>query len=170
MATLKTGFLPRIKKISDENDAVAYFDRRLLFPAVQEAFFVQMLRLERRRTERSGRPFMLVLIEGEHFRRESRGLIFHRVAAAISSCTRETDVLGWYKQDATLGLLMTEIACADNPTIDLLTEKISLAVQRAVGDETFARLKLVFRVFPQIASPDHHPNSAALLYPDLATQ
>jgi hypothetical protein len=167
MATLKLG-LPKIKKISEKHDAPTYFDKRLLFPAVQEAFFVQMLRLERRRTERSGRPFMLVLIEGERLHRESRGLAFYRVASALSTCTRETDVLGWYKQDVTLGLLMTEIACTSMATVDLLTEKISSAVQHTVGDITYNKLKLHFRTFPFDESDESDPD--ALLFPDLATR
>jgi len=167
MATLKLG-LPKIKKISDNHDAATYFDKRLLFPAVQEAFFVQMLRLERRRTERSGRPFMLVLIEGERLQRESRGLAFYRVASAVASCTRETDVLGWYKQDVTLGLLITEIASTDGTTVDLLTAKISAAVQQTVGDDTYNKLTLRFRTFPFEDSNDS--DSDELLFPDLAAR
>ena len=126
-----------------------------------------MLRLERRRTERSGRPVLLMLVEGGRERRESRGLLFYRVANAISACTRETDILGWYKQDLTLGLLMTEITCTDMATIALLTEKISLAIQRAVGPVAFDRLKFVFRIYPLDASEDS--DSDAILFPDLAT-
>jgi lipopolysaccharide/colanic/teichoic acid biosynthesis glycosyltransferase len=168
MATLKLGLLPKLRKLPEEHEALTYFDKRLPFPAAQETFFVQMLRLERRRTERSGRPFLLMLIEGGRERRESRGLLFYRVANAISACTRETDILGWYKQDLTLGLLMTEIACTDMATIGLLTEKISLAIQRAVGPPAYDRLKLVFRIYP--LEPSEDSDSDSILFPDLAGQ
>jgi lipopolysaccharide/colanic/teichoic acid biosynthesis glycosyltransferase len=169
MATLKLGLLPRGKKLSDEDAPQTYFDKRLPFPAAQEAFFVQMLRLERRRTERSGRPFLLLLVEGARERREARGLLFYRVANALSACTRETDIMGWYKQDVTLGLMMTEIAAADMATIELLMNKISLAIQRAVGPQAYDRLKLSFRIFPSdSAAPAPFDEPDSLLFPDLA--
>jgi hypothetical protein len=62
MATQKPALLPWIKKVPSEEDSVNSFERRLQFVVIQEAAFVQMLRFERRRTERSGRQFMLVLI------------------------------------------------------------------------------------------------------------
>jgi lipopolysaccharide/colanic/teichoic acid biosynthesis glycosyltransferase len=170
MATLKLGLLPRLKKITDEPKEVTYFDKRLPFPAAQEAFFVQMLRLERRRTERSGRPFLLMLIEGGREPREARGLLFFRVANAIASSTRETDILGWYKQDVTLGLLMPEINCTDMTALALLTEKISLTIQRAVGAEVYSRLKITYRIFPQDFVKDSITEPDALLFPDLAGQ
>jgi lipopolysaccharide/colanic/teichoic acid biosynthesis glycosyltransferase len=168
MSTLKLGLLPGMKPLAEEDDVVAAFEQRLQFPVVQEATFIQMLRLERRRTERSGRCFMLVLIEAERFHRELRVALLQRVAAEVSGCTRETDVLGWYKRDATLGLLMTEITCLDAGTFDLLTTKISEAVQRASGAELYGRLNVIFRVFPQPATDIHSDTSDSILYPDLA--
>jgi lipopolysaccharide/colanic/teichoic acid biosynthesis glycosyltransferase len=171
MATVKSGILPRTKTISDESEPVAYLERRLHFSVIQEPLFIRMLRIERRRSERSGRRFMLALIDAEHFHRQSRATLFQSVSEEIAVSTRETDVLGWYKQDMTLGLLLTEIGNADDATIDLLTEKISAAVRRAVGMETFDRLKLVFRVFPQAISDeasDDADDADSILYPDLS--
>src|SRR6202021_1813399 len=98
-------------------DFVSFFQRRVPFAVVEKAVFVQMLRLERRRTERSGKQFMLVLVSSDDFLTESGGMLINDVVAAISSSTRETDVLGWYEQDVRLGLLMTEIGQADTVTI-----------------------------------------------------
>jgi hypothetical protein len=169
MATLKLGFLPRIKAVSEDHDADACLARQLRFPVTQEAFFVQLLSLERSRTERSGRPFMLVLIGAEELSRQVREPSLQRIAAAIRATMRETDVLGWYKQDTTLGLLMTEIAVADMATIDLLTEKVASTLRRAVGEETSYRIQLNFRLFSGSLSTDAvDNNSDSLLYPDLA--
>ena len=168
MATLKSGFLPAVKQSSGENGPLAYFERRLNIPLVYEAFFVQMLRLERRRSERSGRPFVLVLIGAEKFHRDSRGLLFYRIATAITKATRETDVLGWYKQDLTMGLLLTELGSVDTAKIDLLREKISDVVRQAVDTETFGSIELTFRVFPQSIWSDEDEDHDSVLYPDVS--
>jgi GGDEF domain-containing protein len=141
------------KEVSAEDDSSASYEGRLQIAPIQEAIFVQMLRLERRRTERSGKQFMLVLISGDDFQTDLGGLLLgglliQNVVAAISSNTRETDVLGWYEQDVALGLLMTEISQADAATIDTIIQKISLAAQRAVNSVAYHRLTLFFRVFP----------------------
>ena len=145
MATNKSVLLPWIKKISYGDDSTLPIGKRLHLAVIQEAVFVQMLRLERRRTERSGKQFMLVLISGEEFRAESGTILLNNMVATISSCTRETDFLGWYERDTTLGLLMTEIGLADAATINIIVQKLSCALQNAVGPESFRRLTLIFR-------------------------
>jgi lipopolysaccharide/colanic/teichoic acid biosynthesis glycosyltransferase len=168
MVTQKSALLPWTKKISYEDDSVASYERRLQIAVIQEATFVQLLRLERRRTERSGKQFMLVLISGEDFCTESGGILINHVVTAVSSSTRETDVLGWYERNVTLGLLMTEIGQADTATIATVIKKISTAVQNAVNPEKYSRLTMIFRVFPQEATELSDNEEDLILYPDLS--
>jgi lipopolysaccharide/colanic/teichoic acid biosynthesis glycosyltransferase len=168
MATQKSALLPWIKRVSNEEDSTNFFERRLQFAVIQEAAFVQMLRFERRRTERSGKQFMLVLISGEDFHAESGGMLVSSVVSAISSNTRETDVLGWYERDITLGLLMTEISLTDTATINTILQKISVAVQNAVSPEKYRRLALMYRIFPQEVAKLSDDDGDFILYPDLS--
>lgn len=168
MATHKFALSPWLKKVSSEEDSATSFERRLPFAVVEEAVFVQMLRLERRRTERSGKQFMLVLISSEDFLSETGGMLINDVVAAISSSTRETDILGWYERDAKLGLLMTEIGQADTVTIKTIIQKISLAMQNAVSPEKYCKLTLMFRVFPQQMAKLADDQGDFILYPDLS--
>jgi lipopolysaccharide/colanic/teichoic acid biosynthesis glycosyltransferase len=168
MATQKSALLPWIKGVSNEEDSTNFFEGRLQFAVIQEAAFVQMLRFERRRTERSGKQFMLVLISGEDFHAESGGMLVSSVVSAISSNTRETDVLGWYERDITLGLLMTEISLTDTTTINTILQKISVAVQNAVSPEKYRRLALMYRVFPQEVAKFSDDDGDFILYPDLS--
>jgi lipopolysaccharide/colanic/teichoic acid biosynthesis glycosyltransferase len=168
MATHKSALLPWIKKTSCEEDSVNPFEGRMQVAVIQEAAFVQMLRFERRRTERSGRQFMLVLVSGEEFRAESGGMLINSVVSALSSTTRETDVLGWYERDMTLGLLMTEIGSADTATINTIIQKISVAVQNAVGAEKYNKLTVMYRVFPHETSKLSDDDGDFILYPDLS--
>jgi lipopolysaccharide/colanic/teichoic acid biosynthesis glycosyltransferase len=170
MATQKPALLPWIKRSSLEEESVSPFERKLQFAVIQEAAFVQMLRFERRRTERSGKQFMLVLISGEDFQEESGGMLINDLVGAISSSTRETDVLGWYERDVTLGLLMTEIGSADPTTVDIIIRKISLAVEMAVSPEKYRRLSIMYRVFPHEVAKPPGDDGDFILYPDLSTR
>lgn len=164
MATMKP------TPISENPTEAGVHGGSVLFSALQDALFLEMLRLERRRTERSGKPFMLVLIDGSEVSRAMRMAVFQRVAAGISRRTRETDVLGWYERGKKLGMLMTEIGYADTRDLDIIAHKITDAIEGALSPESYSRLKLTFRVYPDSTTdaggdpgkPD------AVLYPDLA--
>jgi lipopolysaccharide/colanic/teichoic acid biosynthesis glycosyltransferase len=166
MATIKPGLLP-----DSETEAVAPSDDRHLFSALQDALFLEMLRLERRRTERSGKPFMLVLVDATNISRTLRMRVFQRTAASISRCTRETDVLGWYERGKKLGLLMTEIGYADGKDLEVIARKVTDALQRSLSKENYNLLKVSFRVYPDSVTEANDSGSGKpdeVLYPDLA--
>src|ERR1700733_7792849 len=71
---------------------------------LQEDAFKRMIALERKRTERSAKPFLLMLLEtGDCQSDEKNGKILASVIAALVAATRETDVIGWYKNQASVG-------------------------------------------------------------------
>jgi lipopolysaccharide/colanic/teichoic acid biosynthesis glycosyltransferase len=168
MATQKSVLLPWINNGSREADFMTSSDSRLQSAVIQEAVFVQMLRVERRRTERSGKRFMLALVSSDDFLAEPGGRLVADVVAAIASSTRETDLLGWYKRNITLGLLMTEIGQADVGTISTIIQKISTAVKQAVDPGEYSRLTVMFRVFPQEINKLSDDENDFILYPDLS--
>jgi lipopolysaccharide/colanic/teichoic acid biosynthesis glycosyltransferase len=170
MATQKPALLPWIKKERYEDDFANSIERRLEFALIQEAAFVQMLRFERRRTERSGKQFMLVLISGQDFHGESSGKLIRNLASAISSITRETDVLGWYESGVTLGLLMTEIGEPNPTTVDIITQKVRRAVQNEVTIEEFRSISFQFRLFPQEVERSSSNDDNYIHYPDIKRQ
>jgi lipopolysaccharide/colanic/teichoic acid biosynthesis glycosyltransferase len=130
--------------------------------------FGHVLRLERRRTERSGNPFILALLSGWDSRDAGHSGLVGNVARAISSCTRETDVLGWHDEDETLGLLLTEVGKADDQTVGVITQKIAGALQRFVDPAEFSRLELAFHVFPRPSGEDPEDEQEDVIYPDLS--
>jgi lipopolysaccharide/colanic/teichoic acid biosynthesis glycosyltransferase len=128
---------------------------------LQESVFLQLLRLERRRTERSGRPFMLVLICCEDFRFEPGIELARDVVGALSSCTRETDVLGWYEEHKALGLIMTEIRETSTATVEAILQKISVLLQQSLPADVYCQLAMVVRLFPD-------DGEDRVFYPDLS--
>ncbi len=145
-----------------------------------EAAFLQTVQWEIRRTERSGRPFMLALIRSDAFGGQSGRRIVSNLVAAIEASTRETDRLGWYEHNKTLGIILTEIGETNEAKVKLLAQKITSAMQQAVSAREFGNLSLIVRLFPQHSSwseadgwdddtflglqQKHGPGSRAIIY------
>jgi len=168
MPSQKPVLLPWVKKTTHKNDRNVSPQKLLQITVMQEAAFSQMLRLERRRTERSGRQFMLVLISSKGFHATSGGTLVHRITTAIAWGTRETDILGWYEGDLTLGLLMTEIGEASPMAIEVIKRRISTEVQDALRSDNHHQLTITFRLFPQEMETKSDEKDGYTFYPDLS--
>src|SRR6476661_4053638 len=85
---------------------------------VTEEWFASALRLERKRTERSRKPFVLVLLNIESFAslNGSRQSFVDQVVNALASFMRETDVTGWYRDGSVLGNIFTELGTSCIPS------------------------------------------------------
>ncbi len=70
----------------------------------QERFLTRVAQ-EWRRAERSGRPALLILFDGLVKAHASPD----ELVRLVDSTFRETDVVGWYKTDATLGVICLEL-------------------------------------------------------------
>ena len=166
MAIHKSALLTWADDSSHEKVQDNHFDSLLDHPVMSEAAFIRMLRLERRRTERSGRQFMLVLIRSEEFNAESG--LFDDAVAALSSVTRETDLLGWYESGATLGILMTELGETNSMTTETIAKKLVMAVQETVSAESFQKISFQFHLFPQEIEKSSQDNDHHIHYPDIS--
>jgi lipopolysaccharide/colanic/teichoic acid biosynthesis glycosyltransferase len=114
-----------------------------------ESAFLNALRREVKRTERSGRPFVLALIQSHGLGGENGPRVVSDLTTEIRASIRETDWVGWYEHNRTLGIVLTEIGEANVAKVELLTQKISCAMKEAVSPQEFERLKLIVRLFPQ---------------------
>ncbi len=65
---------------------------------------MRMIALERKRTERSAKPFLLMLLEtGDHNSEERSRQLLTKVISTLVDATRETDVIGWHKDNLVCG-------------------------------------------------------------------
>jgi len=132
-----------------------------------ESAFLHTVHREVRRTERSGRPFLLALIQSGGFSGESGTRVVSDLTTAIRASIRETDWLGWYEQNKTLGIVLTEIGEANEAKVELLAQKISFAMKQAVSPQEFEGLRLIVRLFPQHANWDEEDGWKDDTYRDL---
>jgi lipopolysaccharide/colanic/teichoic acid biosynthesis glycosyltransferase len=135
-----------------------------------EESFKRMIAVERKRTERSREPFLLMLLEaGNHQRAEKNTNALDKIISAMLSSTRETDVVGWYKDRTTVGVMFTGLTIEDkNAVLSTILSRVSAALRDELTSDQFSQISLSFHFFP-----DHwdHENSGRpsnpALYPDL---
>src|SRR5262245_1378535 len=83
-----------------------------------EDLFKRMLRLERRRSERTGSRFALMLIDMEEPGSSVNPAAMEEVGAAIAARMRETDITGWYKNSRVLGVILTTLNGASRGVLE----------------------------------------------------
>src|SRR5271154_172461 len=94
---------------------------------LNECAFRRMIAIERKRTERSREPFLLMLLEvGDHQSLERNGKALENILAVLLLSIRETDVIGWYKDRTTGGVMFTGLGCSEkNSILSVILTKVS---------------------------------------------
>jgi hypothetical protein len=113
--------------------------------AYNEEAFHHFLAIERKRSEASMRPFLLLLVEFEqslasaaYVDRDVAGGIF----SALASSLRDTDVIGWYREDRIAGAVLTDL----DDTQGVAPEQITDRVRRVVKDNVPVKLASLVQV------------------------
>jgi lipopolysaccharide/colanic/teichoic acid biosynthesis glycosyltransferase len=136
-----------------------------------EAYFHRMLCLERKRAERSGNPFLLMLLDlGNNLAAEKNGRILQDLISAMALSTRDTDVIGWHRNQQVMGVMFTEIvADAQKSIMATILMRVTTALREYLTLEQFSQIRITFHSFPEQWGehdvPPAPPDSA--FYPDL---
>jgi hypothetical protein len=151
----------------------------LTFPTVERSIaahgflnqdlFAAMMHIERRRSERSSRRFILMLLESRELLRPEHGEPgLRKILRALSDATRETDLKGWYKDKSVVGVIFTEIGGSDGKSVThALLTKVTEALATTLSIDQVTSVMLSFHIFPE-PSMEHAivgPEDATL-YPD----
>jgi GGDEF domain-containing protein len=116
----------------------------------QDEFLVVLSR-EKKRTERSNRPFVLMLLDCRSLRKPGNDQeVIEKVLAALARSVRETDVGGWYEDRAIAGVSFTEIGAAEGKSIaSALLKRVANALSGILTTAQISQITLSFRVFPE---------------------
>jgi lipopolysaccharide/colanic/teichoic acid biosynthesis glycosyltransferase len=159
--------LPYIHNRANEKVALALGANRTV---LNEESFHTTISLERSRTERSQRPFLLVLLDVESFVAEGKGgKKLDTILATLSSSIRGTDVAGWYGKSA-IGIIFTEIGVdPQNFVVAAILSRVNGALYSSLAFEDFNRICVSYHLFPEKWNHDvpHRP-SHPTLYPDVS--
>src|SRR5437667_10451958 len=83
-----------------------------------EPMFLRALCLERKRAERSRKLFVLMLLnQVKPVQQTNEDNVFGKTVSVISASIRETDIAGWYKENATLGVIFAERASGHKKSV-----------------------------------------------------
>ena len=133
--------------------------------------FHNMLRIERKRSERSKKPFLLMLLDLTGlYKRQRDGSAYEKIKPIITSCSRETDICGWYEHNKTIGTIFTEMASIDENSIERIFSKLHTRIGETFDAEDVKKLKVSFHVFPE-ENKNYVINDGLFninLYPDLS--
>ena len=138
---------------------------------LDEDAFVSMLYIERRRSERGQKRFVLAILEvREAIAGKHKNRTLARITEALAKVTRETDIIGCFVEDGMIGLIGTEIGQATPKQVEeRLSEKFQAAFLDALGKEKASQPFVSFHFFPEEwkdGGVNHSANNA--LYPDLS--
>ena len=62
---------------------------------------------------------------------------------------RETDIRGWYDHDRVIGVIFTEMASLDEPSIEGIFRKIHGRLSEKLGEELVDKIAISFHIFPE---------------------
>jgi lipopolysaccharide/colanic/teichoic acid biosynthesis glycosyltransferase len=145
---------------------VSGVDRSVL----DEQSFNQAISLERKRTERSQRPFLLMLLDlGRVTVDDKRGKILKTILSSLSMLIRETDVTGWQKSGTILGIMFTEIPAEGRTSIvGTMLSRVKGVLYNSLTFDQFNQITISHYVFPEEWDHDVQQRpSDPTLYPDL---
>lgn len=136
---------------------------------LHEETFHRMISLERKRSERSQRPFVLLLIDtGRNQPGDKPSRVLLDMLSALQGATRETDVTGWYTTNSVVGVMFTEIVLDNNAVLSTILSRVGAVLRGRLDTDQFSRIKFSFHVFPDDwDSQDQERPSNPTLYPDL---
>jgi len=136
-----------------------------------EETFKRMISVERKRAERSGELFLLMLLEtGNQQGFAKNGKALANILSVLTLSTRATDVIGWYKDRATVGVMFTGLARKDKSSIlSVILSKVSTTFRDQLTPDQFTQIGISFHFFPDDWDHDDsgRPSDPAL-YPDLS--
>lgn len=137
---------------------------------ISEESFKTMIQVERKRSDRSGKPFLVMLLDltpvinGKDRYSNSRNSIlqfFNKVVKTITVETRDIDIKGWYETGKSVGILFTEITPEGK---DKILEKINSGLYKAFRD-TASQINISCHWYPM----DHSAfgnGEVRIFYPD----
>ncbi|MEW6115751.1 MAG: sugar transferase [Nitrospirota bacterium] len=130
----------------------------------REEYFNDVLYFERKRTERSGKPFLLMLVHIEDLvRHGQREETMKKIISALFSSTREIDIKGWVKYDAVIGVIYPEMCSIHKETVQ---KKVAAQLEAAFGAPLVRAVKIVCYLFPEENGRQLDEECGHLFYPD----
>jgi lipopolysaccharide/colanic/teichoic acid biosynthesis glycosyltransferase len=139
---------------------------------LDEESFKRVIAIERKRTERSKAPFVLMLVEIANQNSGKSEAALENVMSILLASSRDTDVVGWYKGKTTIGALYTGLGNGDkSAALMTILSRATNTLRDELSFEQFSLISISLHYYPDDwdeNGPGRQSNPA--LYPDLSNQ
>jgi len=116
----------------------------------REPEFHQFLFIEQKRSERSKKPFVLMLLDVTRLvGHPQNGRILQRIKKGLADCLRDTDMRGWYRADSLIGIIFTEIQDLNENVKKGLIKKIHGQLGRFLDPDDLKKIRIFLHVYPE---------------------
>lgn len=135
-----------------------------------EFYFNDLICLERKRSERSKKQFLVMLVNiSNALVNGNKANLIRCIIESLFKCTREIDIKGWNKYASIIGVLFTEIGEGSNIiSKDVIFNKVYAAFCERLDKDVVEHIVISFFLYPEEnhkQPPAEPPNES--LYPDL---
>jgi lipopolysaccharide/colanic/teichoic acid biosynthesis glycosyltransferase len=115
-----------------------------------EELFHRLLTLERKRSDRTSEPFLLVLIHCEALIRRGAERSIGDIGMALAATVRVTDVTGWHRNRSTIGLIFTSFNGArETEIIAAISGKIHKILRENLHASEVGLAEVSYHFYPQ---------------------
>jgi lipopolysaccharide/colanic/teichoic acid biosynthesis glycosyltransferase len=136
--------------------------------ALPEPAFLHALCLERKRAERSQKPFVLMLLETTKTAGNQDAELLDKTASVVVSSIRATDIAGWRTADRVFGVIFSELGTVDkHAALTALKARVAKALQLTLDHDQINRLSVTLHYFPEEHDGGQEGPPVTPLYPDL---
>jgi lipopolysaccharide/colanic/teichoic acid biosynthesis glycosyltransferase len=133
-----------------------------------EVEFRRRLCQERKRSERSRKTFLLMLVRHKTPPTNDGKAALERAVRPIGGIIRETDTLGWFESRTALGVIFSELGNGElNAAVGRIESKTLSALHRALHANQVETLQISFYSYPQNWKDGGYALIDPVLYPDL---
>jgi len=138
---------------------------------LSEEQFRRMLCRERKRSERSRKHLLLMLVDDGKggVPQHKSDAFLKQVAIVLCSAIRETDLAGWFEADSVLGFIFTEFGDSDvSMAAKTIESKVVTELRNAFKASQLSHCQISFYAFPDEREGDGQARPVdPVLYPDL---
>jgi len=139
---------------------------------LEQDSFQDMIAFERKRSERSGKVYALILVDAiDTVTIDQREKLLEKTGQVLTALTRDTDITGWYKTGSTLGVIFADIVAADrDAVVTAILARVADTLSENLTVEQLSQLAISTNCYPENWQTETSRPSNPALYPDLASR
>src|SRR5271156_2380887 len=164
MSTTKPKIIGQIRKSigTDGNSAGS------MAGFLSEEQFRRMLARERKRSERSRKHLVLMLIDGG-LKNKKTDVLLEQIAVVLCASIRETHLAGWFEANSVFGVIFTELGeCDVSAAVKIIEAKVTAGLQNSFKATQLGSFQISFYAFPDGWKGGGHQRPVdPTMYPDL---